>query len=188
MTQLIHELDLMCLLFGRPARVFAAADTLKEQIESEDTCGAVISFASGAICTASATMTAHRSTAGFDIFGTLGSSHAPWSFECLDRERRRTLARAAAEAVPDGEPGFEATPHVPYLASVLDATENAEPLPSSAEEARASLELAIAIYVSAICGEPVGLPLGADHWAYHGIDRNAYASRRSRSAEAVGAR
>jgi predicted dehydrogenase len=186
MTQLIHELDLMCLLFGMPARVFAAAGTLKEQIESEDTCGAVITFENGAICTATASMSAHRSTAGFDVFGTLGSVHSPWSLECMDRERRRALAEAAVDAIPDDAP--ETNAHVPYLASVLDAAKRGDPLPSSAEQARISLELATAIYASAITGQPARVPLDADHWAYHGIDPRAYAWRRPLPREAVGAR
>jgi predicted dehydrogenase len=188
MTQLIHELDLMCLLFGSPARVFASAETLKEQIESEDTCAAVINFASGAICTASASMTAHRSTAGFDAFGTLGSVHAPWAFECLDRERRRSLVRAAADAVPDDPPDSDANDHTPYLASVLDAVQHGHTLPSCAEQARVSLELAAAIYASAITEQPVTLPLDAHHWAYHGIDRSIYATRRPLAGVPTGAR
>jgi UDP-N-acetyl-2-amino-2-deoxyglucuronate dehydrogenase len=188
MTQLIHELDLMCLLFGRPVSAFAVAETLREQIESEDTCGAVISFAGGAICTASASMCAHRSSAGFDVFGTSGSVHSPWSFECLDRERRSALRHAALEAVPDDPPDADPNPHIPYLASILDAVHHGDPLPSGPDDARASLELATAIYASAITEGPVSLPVVASHWAYHGIDRDIYASRRAPTREAAGAR
>ncbi len=177
MTQLIHELDLMCLFFGRPARAWAAVDTLKEAIESEDTCAAVVQFGSGAICTAQSTMSAHRSSAGFDLFGSEGSVHSPWSFECLDRDRRSELRRAALAAVPDDPPDAEVCAHTPYLASVLDALESGAPLPSGPEHARLSLELATAIYASSLSGEPVALPLGSTHSHYDGVSVAEYAAR-----------
>jgi UDP-N-acetyl-2-amino-2-deoxyglucuronate dehydrogenase len=186
MTQLIHELDLMCLFFGRPARAWAVVDTLKEAIESEDVCAAVVQFESGAICTAHSTMSAHRSIAGFDVFGTEGSVHSPWAFECLDRDRRSELRRAALEAVPDREPGAELGDHTPYLAGVLDALGAGAPLPGGPEQARSSLELATAIYASSLSGEPVALPLGPEHPQYDGIDAGEYAARRRAGREAVG--
>jgi predicted dehydrogenase len=183
MTQLIHELDLMGVFFGRPVQVWGTVDTLKEAIESEDVCAAVVRFQSGAICSCQSTMSAHRSTAGFELFGTAGSSHAPWSFECLDRERRASLRRAALEAVPDDPPESEPCAHTPYLSAVLDAIEAGRPLPSGPEQARVSLELATAIYASALSGEPVSLPLGGTHPQYHGVDRRSYAARGRRRPE-----
>jgi len=38
MTQLIHEIDIMQHIFGRATEVTATMDTLREAIESEDTC------------------------------------------------------------------------------------------------------------------------------------------------------
>ncbi len=188
MTQLIHELDLMGLFFGRPVQVWGTVDTLKEAIESEDVCAAVVRFESGAICSAQSTMSAHRSTAGFDLFGTDGSAHAPWSFECLDRERRAALRRAAMEAVPDHPPESEPCAHTPYLSAVLDALEAGRPLPSAPEQARVSLELAAAIYASSLSAEPVSLPLSPTHPQYHGIDRRVYAARGRRARELTVAR
>jgi predicted dehydrogenase len=177
MTQLIHELDLMCLLFGRPARAWGVVDTLKEMIESEDTCAAVVQFESGALCSCHSTMSAHRSTAGFDIFGTLGSVHSPWSFECLDRDRRRALRVAALEAVPDEQP-LQSSAHTPYWSSVLDAMQAHRPLPSGPDEGRLSLELATAIYASSLLRSPVSLPIGPGQPHYGGIERADYQASR----------
>ena len=121
MTQLIHELDLACLLFGPAAQVTAVADTLNEEIESEDTCASVVRFGSGAIVTCQSTMCAHRSRAGFDVIGTCGSAHSPWAFECLDHVHREQVRTAALAAVPDS--AATASAHAPYLADVLDAVE-----------------------------------------------------------------
>jgi UDP-N-acetyl-2-amino-2-deoxyglucuronate dehydrogenase len=177
MTQLIHELDLMRMLFGTPAEAWAVADTLKEPIESEDTCAAVVRFCSGAICSAQATMCAHRSTAGFDVFGTRGSAHSPWRFECLDREQRDELRRAVADAVPDRPEEPEPCPHTPYLEDVLDALDAGQPLPCGPQEARASLELATAIYASSLTGEAALLPIAPDHRWYEGIAAGDYRAR-----------
>jgi predicted dehydrogenase len=188
MTQLIHELDLMCLLFGSPARAWGTVDTLKEAIESEDTCAAVVQFQSGAICSAHSTMSAHRSLAGFDVFGSLGSAHAPWAFECLDRDRRAALRRRALHAVPDDPPDASANAHTPYLSAVLDALQGGSALPSGPEEALMSLELATAIYASSLSGEPVGLPIESGHPQYDGINRAVYAARRDVGQELSRAR
>ena len=175
MTQLIHELDLMCLLFGSPERVWAVVDTLNEAIESEDVCAATVRFRGGALCSCQSTMSAHRSVAGFDVFATSGSVHSPWAFECLDRERRAGLRREALEAVPDEPPEATSNAHVPYLAAVFDAILERRPLPSGAEQARLSLELATAIYASSLSGgEGVTLPIGPEHPLYAGVDAAKY--------------
>jgi predicted dehydrogenase len=175
MTQLIHELDLMCLLFGSPERVWAVVDTLSESIESEDVCAATVRFHGGAVCSCQSTMSAHRSIAGFDVFATHGSVHSPWSLECLDRERRTALRRQALEAVPDEPADANSNAHVPYLGAVLDAILEGAPPPSDALQARMSLELATAVYASSLSGgDAVKLPLGPEHPLYAGVGAAQY--------------
>jgi predicted dehydrogenase len=177
MTQLIHELDLMCYLFGAPTQAFGIVDTLRESIESEDASAAVVRFENGAICSCQSTMSAHRSTAGFDVIGTLGSAHSPWAFECLDRDRRTEYRAAALELAPDGPVGSPASAHTPHLAAVLDAIEAGRPLPSGPLEARASLELATAIYASGLSQEQAKLPIAPTDRCYRGITSEDYAAR-----------
>jgi UDP-N-acetyl-2-amino-2-deoxyglucuronate dehydrogenase len=175
MTQLIHELDLMCHIFGRPIEVSAMLDTLKEEIESEDACAATVRFENGAICSCYGTMSAHRSTAGFDVIGTRASAHGPWAFESLDRELRAEARQAALRAHPDADPADSA--HAPYLAAVLDALEAGRPLPVGPQEARDALELCVAVYASALSGAPVALPIARTDPHYGGITRRAYEAR-----------
>lgn len=54
-NQAIHALDILLQFMGPAREVFAYADTLTHDIETEDTVGAVIRFASGAIATVNAT-------------------------------------------------------------------------------------------------------------------------------------
>ena len=174
MTQLIHELDLMCHLFGEPVQAWGRVATLKEAIESEDACVASVAFAGGALCSCQATMSAHRSSAGFDVIGAEGSTHAPWAFECLDRSRRAELRDAALAAVPGPPPDDRSSAHLPYIAAVLDAVEAGRPLPIGPSEARRSLELATAIYASSLGSEPIGLPIAPGDRLYRGVDRADY--------------
>jgi predicted dehydrogenase len=176
-TQLIHELDLACHLFGRPLVAWGVLDTLNEEIESEDACAAVVRFAAGAIVSFQATMSAHRSSAGFDAIGTLGSVHAPWAFECLDRRRRDEVRGAALQAVPEVGLGEESSDHTPYLAAVLEALAAGTPLPVGPRQARTSLELTTAIYVSALRGEPVALPIAPGDAGYEGTSALDYERR-----------
>lgn len=199
MTQLIHELDLMCHIFGRPVEVSAVMDTLKEPIESEDTCAATIRFASGAMACCYGTVAAQRSTHGFDVIGQSASVHLPWSLECANPTWRKQALRdlrvvdAFAPEPPSlpsrlrrtwrdvvatlsRKPGKEpaASAHAPYVSAVLDAIEAGEPLPIGPEEARASMEVCVAIYSSALSGRPIRLPIGSTNRYYGGITTKDY--------------
>ena len=77
MTQFIHRLDLMCLLFGRPVEVVAMIGTLGAPIESEDSLSATIRFESGAIVSGAATMTARRPSFRIDVVGAREASTTP---------------------------------------------------------------------------------------------------------------
>jgi predicted dehydrogenase len=176
MTQLIHELDLMCHLFGAVAEVGAVVGTRSAPIESEDTCAATVRFASGAIAVCYATMCAHRSSHGFDVIGDAGSAHSPWAYESLDADRRDAGRADAVLVAPDIGPDPESGAHTPYLEAVLDALDVGAPLPVGPEEGRAAVELCAAIYASALSGAPIALPMGAGDRFYDGVSAGDYAS------------
>ncbi|RJO61118.1 gfo/Idh/MocA family oxidoreductase [candidate division WS5 bacterium] len=98
MTQCIHELDLLIKVFGKPMSVFAIMDTLKQNIESEDTCVATVKFESGAHVSCNATLNAHRTTTLFDIIGDKASAHFPWAVYSNDRKHSRELTGAMTSA------------------------------------------------------------------------------------------
>lgn len=203
MTQLIHEIDLMYHIFGHPVSVMSVMDTLKEPIESEDTCAATLRFESGAIVCCYGTMNAHRSSNGFDVFGKLGTVHYPWSLECMDQKRQKDALRDVLAVYPpavnlppklnliklavrkitsrlQGEARAKPKPseHTPYFAAVLDAIEAGRPLPIGPEEARASLEICTGIYASALTGAPISLPLDKTNEYYNGITTRDYDGRK----------
>ena len=193
MTQFIHRLDLMCLLYGRPVEVTAMVGTLAASIESEDTLSATVRFEGGAIVTGSATMTAWRQGFRIDVLGTMGSVHHPWALHLADgadragatspaasralRAKARTnpagrVLRRARRAVRLG--GEVPTNHARFLRELVDAAAHARPLPVEPEEARRAVELCTAIYASALSGAPVDLPLSPDSPFYRGISTSDY--------------
>ena len=194
MTQLIHEIDLMHYIFGRATEVTATIDTLRQAIESEDSCIATVRFESGALVSCYGTMTAQRSNHGFDVIGDRASSHFPWALESLDSKWRDESLHSALEAYPLAQPpaptstkhvlrpwkrANAAKPpatsaHTPYAADVINAIIEGRPLPIGPEDARASLEICTAIYSSALSGQPVALPLDHTNSCYTGLTTAAY--------------
>jgi predicted dehydrogenase len=186
MTQLIHEIDLMCHLLGQPVEVSAFVDTLKEPIESEDTCVAAVRFENGAIASSYSTMSAQRFGHGFDVFGTLASVHHPWALECMDESWRRQALDDVLSAYPLTLEEA-ANPHVPYVAAVLDAIEAGNPLPIGPDESAAALEVCAGIYAAALLGRPVTLPLDRTSRFCRGIAASDYDGRNGGRPPAVSA-
>ena len=180
MTQLIHEIDLMQHIFRKATEVTATMDTLHEAIESEDTCAATVRFESGAMVSCQGTMTAQRSSHGFDVIGERASAHSPWALESLDATWRDESLHAVLEAHPLAEiPGAKhaGSAHTPYLTEVVAAILEGRPLPIGPEDARASLEICTAIYASALSGRPVALPLDHANSCYAGLTTAIYDGR-----------
>jgi predicted dehydrogenase len=181
MTQLIHEIDLMQHIFGRATEVTATMETLREAIESEDTCSATVRFESGAIVSCQGTMTAQRSSHGFDVIGDHVSVHFPWALECLDANWREESLQSVLETHPFPEsPATKQSgtgAHTPYLADAVAAIQEARPLPIGPEEARASLEICTAIYASTLNGRPVKLPIDYTNNCYAGLTTAVYDGR-----------
>jgi len=195
MTQFIHQLDLLLFVFGPAQEVSAAMTTHSEGLESEDTFAASVRFRSGAIAGCSCCTAARHSEFRFDVVAERASVHLPWRLDGADPEAQRD----ALAAHPDSErpasrslparalrkslrvlglrdaPGPAPNRHVPYLAEVLDAARRDDPLPVGPHQARASLELCVALYTSALRGEPVSLPLPRSGGFYAGVHPEDYA-------------
>jgi predicted dehydrogenase len=86
----------------------------------------------------------------------------PWSF-IPPPERGQEWLDAALQGAPQGQEGF-----VEQFARFHATLETGAALPVTIAEARASLELATAIYHSSRTGHRVTLPLAPDHPAYGG--------------------
>jgi predicted dehydrogenase len=198
-TQLIHELDLLLLVMGRPASVSASMDTRYTGIESEDYVEATVRFESGATARCVASVNSGRGGGGFRIQGSKGTVGLPFQFtmkdEALLPEAMAELDKALPETRPSSSSWMargvrfakrrlgvaakpELTPHARLYQKMAHSMEKGEPLPIPPAEAMGSLELCFAAYESAITGMEVRLPVSPLSPVYGGVLKRDYDARK----------
>lgn len=157
MNQGIHALDLLVWMLGEPVEATAFTATLAhERIEVEDTLGATVRFANGAIGTVTAT-TASRPgrTVRLTVNGNGGNA-------VIDDERLahlHTVDREAeagskqADLFPDlQQPSDPMELHSAQYADFISAVTEGRPPAITTADGRRALALALAIYASAAEG------------------------------------
>jgi predicted dehydrogenase len=169
-----HDLDLLCLLAGKPAEVVARRLTRIHPIETEDTVSALLTWPGGA------TGSLHVSTAQFgdvqriEVIGT----HGRVLVRPGELERRRDAVDFREYAAQRGADPFappeiarawtardgDAGSHAALYRNLVAAIAGREPLIAGGASAREPLELAAALIMSSLTGTPVSLP----------VDRAAY--------------
>ncbi len=168
MGQGIHSIDMLAWLMGEPASLIAEAQTLKLDIEVEDTSLATIRFRSGAIGQIIVTVNAQDNRSRLEIFGehlqAVSSESAydptrePFRFASTDPERAARAAEAAARQYPETPKHL----HVDMVNEFLRAiVERRAPL-VSVDECRRSMSLITGIYKSAMTGQRVSFPITPD--------------------------
>jgi predicted dehydrogenase len=181
-----HDLDLLCLLAGRPSRVAGWARTRFHEVETEDTAEALVEWPGGAMGSI------HISTAEADeeqrieLTGTAGRLRLlPGRLEAFHSELD-FREYAAGDGNPFAPPAVEALPafvadaaaagagHEAVYRNLAAALAGAEPLLAPAGEAMVALELANAITLSSRSGAEVPLPL--DRAAYGTLLRSLRAT------------
>ena len=189
MTQFVHELDLMCLVYGEPASVTASMDTVHLPIESEDAFAATVRFKSGAIVSCSSSTGVGESGVMFDVVGTdrvhtYASKDDGGSASGLARIQQlaeKVVSRGGDKikqklgrpTKPKGDGGS----HRPYFEAILSALDMDQALPVGPESSRPAVELATGIYASALLGQPVEFPLETSAPFYRGVTAEDYSAR-----------
>lgn len=171
MTQAIHYIDLLQWFMGDPVEVSAKAGTfvLGDAIEVEDTAAALITFASGAVATLSATVAASPNL-GTRIIVT-GSSGAtvnvteyPEGSDAVNdlwavpgEERATTVFTDGLTGdIPVSEVNARLLPlHRLQIADFVEAARTGRAPCVSGREAMKSLQIVAAVYESARTGQPV---------------------------------
>jgi len=198
-TQLIHELDLLLLVMGRPLSVSAVMDTRYIEIESEDYVEATIRFAGEALARCVASVGSGRFAGGFTIQGGLGTIGLPWNFTTKDPSRMPKAIKELDKALPDTRPQSSSivmrgsrslarrlgaknkpalTPHARLYQEIAHNIKSGHPLPIPPAEALGSLELCVAAYESALTGKEIELPLASTSTVYGGVSREDYDARK----------
>lgn len=174
MTQAIHYIDLLQWFMGEPVEVYgrAGAFALGDAIEVEDTASAVITFASGATATLSATVAATPNLGSeLTVTGSSGAtvtigeypegSDADVEIWAVPGQERATSVLAAGGFRPDKSVGEVNAAlqhlHRRQIEDFVEAIrEDREPAVTGAQALR-SLQIVEAVYASARTGRPVRL-------------------------------
>ena len=168
----IHIHDMLSVILGPVARVFADLGTRVNDIETEDCAALTIRMASGALVTSSITLGAAADTSRlrFCFEGvTVESKRAPyapadtaWTFTARAPVSQARVD-AVVRAVPPCKTGFAG-----LFEAVADALDGASSRHVTLADGRRSLEFVTGVYGSARSGAPVAFPLAADHPLYAG--------------------
>jgi predicted dehydrogenase len=187
-----HLLDQGLYVMGQPVRrvsaqmgAFGHTVLHEKQVGGapiEDTMLAVLTFVDGSLGEVTASVTMHLQRAQLEIYGTRAAVQLnPWRLESQDPAYAEELAgwaQTAIEPMPDDwrpppsqGAGYmdPAWPHTPQIADVLDAIRTGRQPEISGREARATLEVVLGAYKSALTGPPVELPLSPDDAYYGGV-------------------
>jgi UDP-N-acetyl-2-amino-2-deoxyglucuronate dehydrogenase len=161
----IHGIDLLLWLMGEPEHVYAEADTLKMDIEVDDTSLALVRFRSGALGQILSTINCQDNRTRLEVYGTelaavssddaYQSTKGPFRLSAADESYLEAVEKEAAELVPSAPPYVEFGMVEEFVSAVED---DREPLVTVAE-CRRSLELITGLYRSAMTGERVSLPI-----------------------------
>jgi predicted dehydrogenase len=196
-TQVIHELDLLLLVMGRPISVSAEMDTRFTTIESEDWIEVELRFENNrkAMCTASVNSGVMRG--GFTIKGSRGTAW-PGGMALEDPGRQARALEAVNQALPDTAPTSASLPsrvlrkiayrlgaaapaepsaHARLYRDIARCIRRGDPLPIPPAEALESLQVCTAAYESAVTGRSVKLPHEPNAAAYHGLSKEIYDGR-----------
>jgi predicted dehydrogenase len=170
LSHAIHTHDIISYVLGPPKKVFARASTRVNPIETEDCASASLEMANGALVSLSATLgsseeiTRHRfcfrNFTAESNTSPYNNSQDPWKFTGDSPEIQREIDNMLARFVPEHE-GYAG-----QFSRFCSALEKGEELPVTLADARTSLELVTAIYVSAEQGGDVALPITPGHSHY----------------------
>jgi predicted dehydrogenase len=166
MNQGIHYVDLLRWILGPVNSVYAICQTAAHEIEVEDLAAALVRFQSGALGTIQASTAVYPGLPErLEVAGTEGTVVVE-----TGRLRVWQLKAEAGETGPYGSkltalgqlpvepPGDRTEGHRAQMGELLDAIETGAPLTVTPADARATLELILAIYRSSETGVEVRIP------------------------------
>jgi predicted dehydrogenase len=168
----IHAIDMLTYILGPVKSIFARTTTRVNPIEVEDCAAVTFEMADGALATLGVTVgsavqiTRHRFC--FSDFTAesntrpYSSSGEPWTFTGDTPDSTARIEAALARFTPQPE-GFEG-----QFQRFYDALQHGAEPPVTLADARTTIELITAMYISARAGQAVELPLSQAHPGYTG--------------------
>ncbi len=172
LSHALHALDMLTYIAGPVHRAFARTTTRVNPIEVEDCAALSLELADGSLATLSATLgssdeiTRHRfcftELSAESNPSAYANSGEPWTITPDSPEAEARIAEALADfaLLPEG--------YVGQFQRFAEALRDGTDPPVTVADARNSIELITALYVSAREGRDVVLPLPTDDPAYQG--------------------
>ena len=170
MNQAPHNLDLLCYLLGRPARVTAWTRNLLHDLEVEDTAQAMLEWSSGTLGSLHISTAEAGRPERLELVGTRGTLHIRdgalslnlfeadfESFAATSPERFAAPPSRAEDVVLEPGEGN----HAAIYENLHEAILTGAPLVADGAQGRLSLELANAMILSSHTRSDVDLPLDA---------------------------
>jgi len=166
----IHAHDLLTYLMGPVASVCARAATRVNPIETEDTVVASLALESGALASLAVTLGSAQEISRLRLcfehvtFQSGLSPYAPGD----DPWQIIPGSAISAAAIEKALAGWQFVPSrfAGLMAAFHEALRTGGESPVTLADARRSLELVTALYHASETGQPVALPIGADHPKY----------------------
>ena len=166
----IHAHDMLSCVHGDIAELFAFGATRVNPIEVEDTMALSLRMANGSLATLSMTLGSREEISRLrfcfkrvtaeSCLAPYAPGRDPWRFVAGEAGHQQEIDAALA-ALPAHDDGFVRQFEL-FHAAITTGGE----LPVTLADARRSLELVTAAYHSQRTGQPVKLPLGAEHPLY----------------------
>lgn len=165
MNQAIHGIDLLVHFMGDVAEVTSYCDTLTRDIKVEDTAVAIIRFKSGAVGVIEGTTSIYPGfSRRLEICGEKGSvvledhNITKWQFEG-EEDLAKEISSESAAVASASPTAMTYQGHTMQIQELTDAILASKKPAISAEEARKSVEVILAIYKSSQKKCAVKLPL-----------------------------
>ncbi len=162
MNQGIHGIDLLLWIMGDVESVYAKAEAKSHQIEVEDTCVALLTFANGAYgAIEGATSCNPGEPTSVQLYGDKGTIHleenhiSKWAV--ADSRDTRAENEPSLCRTSDPEDGLEPRGHSAHVNDLCEAIREDRDPAITPESARKSVELILAIYESQRTGREVSL-------------------------------
>ncbi|MCS7187893.1 MAG: Gfo/Idh/MocA family oxidoreductase [Armatimonadetes bacterium] len=157
----IHHIDFLLGLMGDVRCVSAGMGVFAHEIETEDAAAAIARFANGALGVLLSSTATYPEEHRVTIYCELGSVSLPWQMNLVDSRYQSELEEWLRH-LPRPEHGG----HMAVISDFLSAVQSGRKPLVDGNEGRRSIELATAIYKSAITGQPVNLPIQPDDQFY----------------------
>lgn len=161
----IHQIDLMNWILGKPCEVYAVMKNLGHPgSEVEDMAAAILRYSSGAVFTLNVSLVSHGEEQSIRLQGTKAALTVPFAVEsCIENEagfpkengELKDLLNREYQSMED----FHFSDFAGQIDMVLKALETGKNGGVTGRDGRAAVEVATALYESAVTKTAVKLPI-----------------------------